>query len=92
MTSEDIFRRVEWIMKIKGYVAPSSMDSRLEDLGVDSLDSVELALDIEDDLKIDLDDAEIAKAQSVGDLVKLASDALIAKVELQASSQPLSMV
>ncbi len=49
-------------------VADITMDSSFKDLGIDSLDSVELVMSLEDelDMEIELED----KVETVGDLVR----------------------
>lgn len=45
--------------------------SFLDDLGADSLDSIELAISIEEAYSIELDDEEVEKARTVRDLIFL---------------------
>ena len=44
-----------------------------EDLGIDSLDSVEMVLELENEFDVKLDDDEIAHLVTVGDVVDLVS-------------------
>ncbi|MCR5349905.1 MAG: acyl carrier protein [Acholeplasmatales bacterium] len=44
-----------------------------EDLGIDSLDSVEMVLELENEFNIKLEDDEIAKLVTVGDVINLVS-------------------
>lgn len=47
------------------------MESRLsEDLGADSIDAVELIMNIEDEFEIQVSDEEAQNIKTVGDLVK----------------------
>ena len=48
-----------------------TMEARLsEDLGADSIDAVELIMNIEDEFEIQVSDEEAQNIKSVGDLVK----------------------
>jgi acyl carrier protein len=49
------------------------VDSRFEDLDIDSLDLVELAQVIEDEYKIEVSDAEMEKITTVQDVVDFVS-------------------
>lgn len=54
-------------------IGPDSISDEkalVEDLHIDSLDIVDLAMSIEEDLDIGIDDDEIRNVQSVGDLIK----------------------
>ena len=53
-------------------VSEITMDSTFQDLGIDSLDTVEMIMDLEDklDTEIELDQ----KVETVGDLVKFIED------------------
>lgn len=44
--------------------------SLLDDLGIDSLDRVELALEIESEFGVDLDDDDLERIKTVDDLAK----------------------
>jgi len=49
---------------------PITADTRLrEDLGLNSLDAVDLALELEDELDIEVPDEQLATFQKVGDVV-----------------------
>ncbi len=50
-------------------VVPSA--SLIEDLGADSLDTVELVISLEDEFGIQLTDDQVASIQTVGDAVAL---------------------
>ena len=45
-------------------------ETPLEDLGLDSLDIVELGMDVEDEFNIDIPDCEQGKFKSFNDVVK----------------------
>jgi len=49
-----------------------TMDSNLKELGLDSLDLVEIILDAEERLGITFDDSELLNFATVGDVVKSA--------------------
>jgi acyl carrier protein len=50
---------------------PVTPETRLrEELGLNSLDAVDLALELEDELDIELPDEELAKFQTVGDVAR----------------------
>ncbi len=52
-----------------------TLDARLiEDLGVDSLDAVELSLALEEQFSINVEDHEIEQLQTVSDVVRLITD------------------
>ena len=46
----------------------------IEDLGADSLDTVELVMAFEEEFSIDVPDEEAEKLQSVGDVVRYVED------------------
>jgi acyl carrier protein len=48
-----------------------SLEARIEDLEVDSLDLVELAQIVEDDYGVEITDADMDKLVTVGDVVDL---------------------
>ncbi|HWP80221.1 MAG TPA: acyl carrier protein [Candidatus Acidoferrum sp.] len=50
-----------------------SMDTRLEDLGADSLDIVELVMAMEEEFDIQVEDEQVEKIQTVGDIVSAVS-------------------
>lgn len=48
-----------------------TLDAKLkEDLGADSLDAVEIVMDIEDEFDLEIDDSAAESVTTVGDLVK----------------------
>lgn len=55
-------------------------ESRLvEDLGADSLDSVELVMALEDELGIEIDDSELDGVKTIGQLVEIVGAKLAEK-------------
>ncbi len=50
-----------------------TMDTRLEDLGADSLDIVELVMAMEEEFDIQVEDEQVEKIQTVGDIVSAVS-------------------
>lgn len=50
--------------------------SFINDLGADSLDTVELIMALEDEFKIEIQDAEAEKIETVGDAIDYAAKAL----------------
>ncbi|GAB3210269.1 phosphopantetheine-binding protein [Nocardia tengchongensis] len=57
---------------LAGSISPDdeiSEDTRIEDLGLTSLQIAELIMRIEDDLDIDLDSTRLAEVQTVGQLL-----------------------
>lgn len=51
-------------------------DDKLRELGLDSLDVVELLLQLEEDYGVHFDDLDMAKMNTVGDLLGLIKDQL----------------
>lgn len=47
----------------------------VEDLGIDSLDMVELAMQLEDEFDMDIEDEEMEKLQTVKDIVEYIENA-----------------
>jgi len=54
----------------------SSETSFINDLGADSLDTVELVMEFEDEFQINIPDEDAEKIQSVGDAVKYIKEKL----------------
>jgi len=78
MTREDIMAKLSEILKDRGFdVEGISEDSKLvEDIGLDSLDLVDLTMDIEDAFSIQIPDEDLPKLDTVGKVV----DYIIEKV------------
>ena len=62
----------------EGTVA-AGLDTRLEELGIDSLELLSLSLDIEETFDIDIDDGDLNSAKSVADLVRIVDSVLRCK-------------
>ncbi len=46
-----------------------TLETHLEDLNFDSLDMIEIAMDIEDEFHVEVPDAALAKFVTIGDIV-----------------------
>ena len=68
-----VFEKVKEIIvkELKVEADKVTLDAKLkEDLGADSLDAVEIVMDIEDEFDVEIDDSEAENVTTVGDLVK----------------------
>lgn len=50
-------------------------DSTLDELGIDSIDAVDLAMNIEDEFEVEIPDDELENFKCVGDVVKFIEEA-----------------
>lgn len=74
MARDDVFRRVQGIIcdKLNKSVNDVKETSSLGyDLGMDSLDVMELGMEVQDEFKIEITDEELAKFKSVGSVVEI---------------------
>ena len=77
MSSEEIFDKVKEIIVEQLGVGEDSVNeesSFIEDLGADSLDSVELIMAIEEEFDIEIPDTDAEKVVTVGDVVDYIKD------------------
>ena len=73
----DIEQRVKKIVAEQLGVAEDEIkleSSFVDDLGADSLDTVELVMALEDEFEIEIPDGEIENIKTVGDIVKYIED------------------
>ena len=67
-----IFEKVQEIIvkELKVDAAKVTLEASLkDDLGADSLDAVEIVMDIEDEFGVEIDDTKVEAISTVGDLV-----------------------
>ena len=72
MSSEEVFEKVKGIIVDRLGVAETAVTleaSFIDDLGADSLDIVELVMAFEEELDIEIPDADAEKVVTVGDVV-----------------------
>lgn len=75
--ADDITQKVKDIIVEQLGVNPEQVTPEakfIEDLGADSLDTVELVMAFEEEFGIDVPDEEAEKLQSVGDVVRYVED------------------
>jgi len=73
LKAEDVEKRVLSVIKNfqKVDAAAVTKDSQFRDLGLDSLDEVELGLEVENEFAIEIPDNEMENVHSIPDFVKL---------------------
>lgn len=73
---EDIMSRVRDIIVDQFSIDPDSItsDMRIEDIGADSLDLVEMVMTVEEEFGIEIQDEDIETLTTIGDLVEYISD------------------
>lgn len=71
MTREEVMAKLTGILKDRGFeTAGITEDSKLvDDIGLDSLDLVDLTMDIEDAFSIQIPDEDLPKLDTVGKVV-----------------------
>ena len=73
MSSEEVLEKVKGIIVEQLGVAESSVTmeaSFIDDLGADSLDIVELVMDLEEEIDIEIQDSDAEKVVTVEDIVE----------------------
>ena len=72
---EDIMSRVRDIIVDQFSIDPDSItsDMRIEDIGADSLDLVEMVMTVEEEFGIEIQDEDIETLTTIGDLVEYIS-------------------
>lgn len=72
MTQDDIFRKVSEIIANRKGVQPADikLDSSFDDLGMDSLDSVELISDLEEVYNVSIPNQELLAIKTVKEAVE----------------------
>eukprot|EP01051_Picozoa_sp_SAG22_P007320 SAG22_NODE_511_length_9594_cov_4.553449_8_plen_131_part_00 len=82
ISTAEAAERVMKVCKDFGKVDPAKVSESsafIADLGLDSLDQVELVMALEEEFVVDLDDAQAESIQTVADAVKLMSEHPMAK-------------
>ena len=72
MTEQQIFETIlPRILKSFPKATGISMDTRLKDLGADSLDMLDIVTDVERMFKIEMTDEEVLNVETIGDACKV---------------------
>lgn len=77
MSSEEIFEKVKGVIVEQLGVAEGNITMKasfIDDLGADSLDIVELIMDLEEEFDIEIPDSDAEKVVTVGDVVEYIKD------------------
>ncbi len=69
MEDKQILEKLNEIVRKKVASGDINLDSRLTDLGLDSLDKAEILIDIEETFGFEFSEEEMEKIQTVNDLV-----------------------
>ena len=73
MNTEEVFEKVKAVIVEQLGVAETSVEmesSFIDDLGADSLDIVELVMDLEEEFDMEIPDSDAEKVVTVGDVVE----------------------
>jgi len=75
-TKEEIYEKVKAIIAEQLNISKDSInyESNLEKLGADSLDLVEIAMNLEEEFKVEINDEDASKLVTVKDLVDYISN------------------
>ena len=71
LTEDQILEKVAAAVAEQKEIDPSgiTMDTKFEDLGVDSLDAMEILFELEEDLDLDIPDTAARAMRTIGDVV-----------------------
>jgi acyl carrier protein len=77
---KDAQEKITRILSKAAMIDPSKilLESKLDELGIDSLDRIECVLSIEEDFKVELREADLWKLRTVQDVVNSVQQALAA--------------
>lgn len=70
MTEKDIYAKLLAFVSEKTKVASLTPETKLVDLGLDSLDKADIMIQIEDDFHISFNEDEMAQIDTIGSLAK----------------------
>lgn len=79
MTKEQRHDKIRDIIKEHLDVDAAPLDATFESLGANSLDGLELAMTLEEEFGIEIDDMEIADAATVGQMLALVDKKVAAR-------------